>query len=83
MHIGLPVVCSDFTLWKNIVDKYKCGIYVNPNSTKEIKNAINYLILNKEKAYEMGQNGISAVKEEFNWNSQEERLLSVYRNILK
>ena len=28
MYYGLPIICTDFDLWKEIIDKYKCGIYV-------------------------------------------------------
>ncbi len=26
MSAGLPVICTDYILWKRIIDKYKCGI---------------------------------------------------------
>lgn len=71
MEAALPIICSDVELWKKIVDKYKCGIYVNPNNSNEIRGAIKYLIENKEKAYQMGQNGRRAVLEKYNWTTQE------------
>ena len=79
MSFGLPVICTDFVLWKEIIDKYNCGICVNPNNIYEIRDAINYLVRNKSEAYQMGQNGRHAVMEQFNWSSQER----VYLNILK
>jgi glycosyltransferase involved in cell wall biosynthesis len=82
MLAGLPIICTDFVLWKEIIHKYKCGIYVNPNDIEEISNAVNYLINHKEEAYRMGQNGIQAVLEEFNWKSQEKSLLKIYRSLL-
>ena len=30
MGAGLPVIASNFELWKNIIEKNKCGICVNP-----------------------------------------------------
>ena len=83
MKAGLPVICTDFILWKEIIDRYKCGIYVNPNDYEQIKNAIKYIIDNPREAYQMGQNGITAVETEFNWNRQREKYLEVYEKILK
>ena len=40
MAAGLPVICSDFELWKEIIEKNNCGICVNPNNIVEISNAI-------------------------------------------
>ena len=83
MKAGLPVICTDFILWKEIIDRYKCGIYVNPNDYEQIKNAIKYIIDNPREAYQMGQNGITAVETEFNWNKQREKYLDVYERISK
>jgi len=80
MKYGLPIVCTNFRIWKErIIDKYKCGICVNPNNVEEVTQAIQYLIYNKEIAYQMGQNAQKAFKEEFNWNSQEQILLNIYK----
>lgn len=81
MKYALPIICTDFDLWKEmIIDKYKCGICVNPNDIYEVQNAINYLINNKEIAYQMGQNAQKAINKEFNWTSQEKILLDIYNN---
>lgn len=75
---GLPIICTDFELWKKlIVDKYKCGICVNPDSKEEIKNAIKYLIEHRAEAYEMGQRGRNAVLTEFNWEAQAQKYLDI------
>lgn len=81
MEAGLPVICTDYELWKEIIDKYKCGIYVNPHNIDEIREAILYLINNKEKAYEMGQNGRKAVLEHYNWDTQKEIYLRLYKDL--
>lgn len=82
MYSALPIICTDFELWKEIVDKYKCGIYVNPHNINEIRNAINYLIENKQEAYQMGQNGRRAVLEEYNWNAQEKIYIDIIKQVI-
>lgn len=82
MKYGLPIICTDFKIWKEqIIDKYNCGICVNPDNEQEVQQAIQYLIDNKEVAYQMGQNAQKAFREEFNWNSQEQILLNIYKSL--
>lgn len=83
MMVGLPVVCTDFVLWRAFVDRYHCGICVDPSDPKQIAASIRYLLENPEEAARMGENGRRAVKEEFNWGVEEKKLLSLYEDILK
>lgn len=83
MMAGLPVVCTNFTLWKEFVDRYHCGICVDPANVEEIAAAIRYLLDHPDEARRMGENGRRAVKEEFNWAVEEKKLLALYADILK
>lgn len=83
MYFGLPILSTDFLLWKNIIDKHQCGIYVKPNSFEEIRKAIVTLITEKENAFRMGENGRKAILKEYNWKTQEQVYLSVYKNLFK
>jgi len=78
MAAGLPVISSNFQLWKEIIDNNNCGITVNPASSKEIADAIMYLYNNPETAKKMGQNGREAVKNIYNWEVNEKALLKAY-----
>ena len=82
MMTGLPVICTDFTLWREIIDKWQCGICVDPDDVKAIRSAIDYLIHNSHKWQEMGNAGRLAIKTEFNWSVEERKLLSVYGNLI-
>jgi len=82
MEAALPIICTNIELWKDIVDKYKCGIYVNPNNSDEIGEALLYLTEHKEEAYQMGQNGRRAVLEEYNWENQANRYIGVINKVL-
>lgn len=77
MEASLPVICTDFVLWKEIIDEYKCGICVNPQNEEEIKSALEYMINNKAEAYKMGQNGRRAVLEKYNWESQAMKYIQI------
>lgn len=82
MQAGLPVICTDFILWKEmIIDKYKCGICVNPKDIEEIRNAMKYLIEHKEEAKQMGENGRQAVLNEFNWEIGIPNYINIHNKI--
>ena len=79
MEAKLPVICTDYELWKDIIDKYKCGICVNPLDINEIKKAIMYICSNPDIAKKMGENGRKAVEEHFNWQNEEIKLIELYK----
>lgn len=82
MAAGIPVVASDFPLWKQIVEDAKCGILVNPYDEEAIVKAVNRLLADRELAKELGDNGKRAVREKYSWEHEENILLEAYRSIL-
>lgn len=82
MAIGLPVITSNFELYKNIVEKYNCGLCVDPFDPTEIANAIKYILNHPVQAEKMAQNGKKIVLEKYNWAKEEQKLLNIYREIL-
>lgn len=83
MSAGLPVIASNFTLWKEIVEGNNCGICVNPLEPKEIAKAIEYIITHPEESELMGQNGKKAVLEKYNWQVEEKKLFDIYGKLVK
>ncbi len=81
MAAGIPVIASDFPLWKEIIEKNKCGICVNPQEPSEISDAINYLLNNDNLAEKMGKNGRIAVEKRFNWQIEKKKLLGAYHEL--
>ncbi|OHX49904.1 glycosyltransferase family 4 protein [Cytobacillus pseudoceanisediminis] len=82
MAAGIPVIASDFPLWKEIVEKSDCGICVDPLNPKEIADAIQFYIENPEEAKRMGENGRRAVEQIYNWDLESKKLVSVYQTLL-
>jgi glycosyltransferase involved in cell wall biosynthesis len=80
MEAGLPIICTDYTLWKEIVDEYKCGIYVQPGNVESLVSAINTINSNRSLAKEMGINSRKAAEERFNWDSENKKYLSVFQS---
>lgn len=83
MALGIPVVLSNTNYNRKAVDKYRIGICADPENVDEIANAIQYIFDHPEEARQMGENGRRAVKEEFNWEHEEKKLLALYEELLK
>ncbi|WP_204355747.1 glycosyltransferase family 4 protein [Marinobacter bohaiensis] len=81
MAAGLPVIASNFTLWKQIVEGNQCGLCVDPLDPEAIANAIDYLVCHPEEAEQMGRNGQQAVQEQYNWGIEEYKLIDLYKSL--
>lgn len=81
MYIKLPLLVSDATPLKRIVEETETGLVFksnNPVSMAEKFIEILNLDLNK-----FGENGFKAVVEKYNWSKDSERLVKLYKNIVK
>lgn len=83
MSAGLPVIASDFPLWKDIVEKNKCGICVDPLDPVKIADAVTYLFENPDVAKEMGGNGLNTVYKKYNWETEKRKLIDAYRKLFE
>lgn len=82
MESEIPVICTNYPLWRNIIEENACGICVNPEKVSEITASIRYLIEHPSKASEMGKNGRKAVLEKYNWIPEEQKMLGLYCRLL-
>ena len=81
MACGLPVVASNFPEISRVVKEADCGILVDPTDVDEIADAIIYMLEHPEEMKRIGDNGRIAVKEKYNWERMEERLLELYAGL--
>jgi glycosyltransferase involved in cell wall biosynthesis len=81
MAAGLPVLASDFPLWRDLVEKYSCTTFVDPASPKDIALKINEL-LTSENAEEMGNRGKNAVMHDLNWQTEATKLIRLYKHLI-
>jgi len=79
MAAGLPVIASDFPLWRSIISENRCGLVVDPLDVKQIAASLEYLLSHRAEATEMGQRGATLVHQRYNWASEREKLLAFYR----
>jgi len=82
MSAGLPVVASDFPLWRGFLLDGACGLCVDPMDPQAIAEAIQSLLDQPERAAAMGRIGQQAVRERFNWAVEADRLGGFYDQVL-
>jgi glycosyltransferase involved in cell wall biosynthesis len=83
MSAGIPVIASDFPLWREIVESNNCGLCVDPEDPKSIAVAIDWLLEHPGEAEQMGKNGQRAVLERYNWENEARTLVDAYRQLLE
>lgn len=81
MSCGIPVIGSNLPPIQKFVSKYNSGIIVDPTKPEEIGKAIIKILDDDDLRYKLGQNGIKAVKEEYNWTNMEKKIVDVYKKI--
>jgi len=81
MAAGIPVISSNFPLWREIIEGNQCGLCVDPLDPKAIGKAIQYLIDNPAEAQQMGKNGRTAVEKKYNWSIEEKKLFDLYKDL--
>lgn len=81
MSAGLPVIASDFPLWRRIVMGANCGLLVDPLDVNAIAEAMAWILDHPEEAEEMGRRGQKAVLETYNWAIEEKKLIECYRSL--
>jgi glycosyltransferase involved in cell wall biosynthesis len=81
MSAGLPVIASDFPLWRRIIEDSCCGLLVDPRDPSAIARAMTWLLEHPDEAENMGQSGLRAVLSKYNWADQSRRLLAMYARL--
>ena len=83
MAAGIPVIASDFPLWRRIIGEAACGLLVDPQDPPAIARAMEYLLSHDAEAEAMGRRGRQAACELYNWKSEERALLKFYSKLLE
>jgi len=83
MAAGIPVIASDFPLWRELLAGVDCAVFVDPRKPEAIADAIQYLLTHPTEAERMGRCGLEAVRTEYNWDSQARELVKLYKGFME
>ena len=82
MAAGIPVIASDFPLWRQLVGDSGAAIFVDPLNPRAIGEAIQSLLDDPERAERMGAAGKARVMSGFHWGIERDRLVGLYNDLL-
>ncbi|MBN2522265.1 MAG: glycosyltransferase family 4 protein [Bacteroidales bacterium] len=82
MLYGLPIVCSNFGYVNKFITESHCGIPVDPLKPEEIALAIIRLLTDSKLYQQMSRSGKQAAQTRYNWQSEEEKLITIYNKLL-
>jgi glycosyltransferase involved in cell wall biosynthesis len=83
MAAGLPILASDFPLWREVIDSAGCGLLVDPLDPQAIADSLRSLLSDPEASEQMGLRGQEAAKRRFTWSSEAKTLVDLYRELLR
>ena len=83
MSVGLPVIVSDFPLWRGIVEDAGCGLLIDPLDPQAIAEAMQWILDHPAEAEAMGRRGREAVEKHYNWETEAEKLVALYKRLLR
>lgn len=80
MALSLPMVLSHFPSWKDAFES--CALFADPKNPMEIAQQIEALLDNPDLMQEKGRKGRELIETGFSWESEQERLIEIYKKIL-
>ncbi len=81
LHAGLPILCSDFPLWRAFVEGHRCGAVVAPGDTEAALHVLERWAGDPDAYAQLSANARAAATC-YRWASEGERLLHVYEGLL-
>lgn len=79
---GMPVVVSDFPLWRAIVEQYDCGLLVDPADPGAVARAVRRYADDSALLVRHSRNALAAAHD-LNWPAERGRLFEVYRKLAR
>ena len=81
--MGIPYLISDFPRLSEFVNENGGGLLVDPTDTDKIAAAIEKLYEDRQFHHDLSVEGIEMVRNKFNWDVQEKKLLDAYEEVLQ
>lgn len=78
---GIPAAVSDHPEKRRIVETYGVGAVFDETDIRDIARTINELLSKKARYEELCRNAERAAREELNWHTEGQKLVSLYRSL--
>lgn len=80
MSSGLPVIMSDFLLWKELFDD--AAVFVDPLNIDDIASKTDHLLSNKNISEAYAEKGQTLILTKYNWEIESQKLICLYGGLL-
>ncbi len=80
MSFGKPVLVSNATAQKNLIEKTNSGLVHKDRNSEDFADMVVQLYNSKELRISLGKNGKRFVDEEFHWEKTSKNLIDLYKN---
>jgi len=82
MASKIPIIVNENTSMANIVEKENCGVIIPFKNEKALEDSISCLKDDRNLQKKLGDNGRKAYENKYNWTLMEERLITIYDQLL-
>jgi len=79
IHAAVPQLCIDFPVYREINNQLEIGIMIKDTSKKNIARQLNNLLFDQALYERLQQNCLKA-RDIYNWQNEEKKLISFYKN---
>lgn len=83
ISLGLPVITSDFPIYRDVVEQSECGFCISPYDSDALYEKLSWIIENPGLGRLMGIKGRKSAEKNYNWQQEAGLLLSFYKSLLK
>ena len=81
LHYGLPLICSDFPLWRRFVETHECGAVVPPGDPGAVLDVLDTWRAHPDRYRQCAENARAAAPQ-YEWKLMGDRLVGRYRSLL-
>jgi len=81
MAAAIPVLASDFPLYREVIQAAECGVVVDPTQTVDIAAELRKMVKDDDIWRERGLRSRQAFRSDFNWNKEGDRLVQLYSDL--
>ncbi|MFC7440029.1 glycosyltransferase family 4 protein [Laceyella putida] len=82
MAAGLPLIATDFPMWREIVEKSGCGFTADALNPQDMAEKVTRILTDESLRKRMSEDGRKAHEEVYNWHVEERKLLALYAGLL-
>jgi len=81
LHYGLPIICSNFPLWRKFIEENECGAVVPPGDVDAVLDVLSRWQRRPE-LYQAHARNARAAASKYRWEKMGRRLVEIYRKML-